>query len=122
MAFPRFLLKSVGSKWGERAKRDRAAPVCIRTDRQTCVCMWTWPVCVYVHVSMCCVYAGLRMGVKAMHKSLCMEGAKHYVTYTMAGLSLWCTDALVSPSIMSLMRRYLQSCRNTLLTNRTLNI
>lgn len=113
MAFPRFLLKSVGSKWGESVKRDRAAAVCIRTDRQTRACVRTWPVCVYVRVPVCCVYAGLRMAIKAMHISLRMEGAKHYVTYTMPGLSLRCIGAPVSPSLMSLNEKIpteLQKC------------
>jgi len=38
MAFPRFLLKSVGSKWGEHVKRDRASPVCLGADRLVRVC------------------------------------------------------------------------------------
>lgn len=36
MAFPRLLLKSLGSKWGEHVKRDRAPPVCLGTDRPVC--------------------------------------------------------------------------------------
>lgn len=111
MAFPRFLLKSVGFERGEHGKRDRASPACLGTDRLVCVCgrgryvyrcMCLLCVCTAVRTRRCCACAGSRTAAKAMPGSLRTQGAKREVAETVAGCSPWHLNAsLTSTSLMS---------------------